>query len=128
MNNDSIYLVSGLFQVRYSPRDRAVVFLLLCDNKMPQQKLLSWRSFLTVEPIILFYAYGLFTSLPLFRQYVYSVISDGKGFPYKELIMEKEGPGCHEDVFGANATLKRLEEEVRRIKFFEFTWQSEGGT
>ena len=42
--------------------------------------------------------------------------------------MEKEGPGCHEDVFGANATLKRLEEEVRWIKFFEFTWQSEGGT
>ena len=42
--------------------------------------------------------------------------------------MEKEGPGCHEDVFGANATLKRLEEEVRRIKFFEFTWLSEGGT
>ena len=42
--------------------------------------------------------------------------------------MEKEGPGCHEDVFGANATLKRLEEEVRRIKFFEFTWRSEGGT
>ena len=84
---------------------------------MPQQKLPSWRSFLTVEPVILFYAYGLFTSLPLFRQYVYSVISDSKGFPYKELIMEKEGQGCHEDVFGTNATLKRLEEEVRRIKF-----------
>ncbi|XP_073241660.1 proton-coupled folate transporter-like [Porites lutea] len=82
---------------------------------MPQQKLPSWRSFLTVEPVILFYAYGLFTSLPLFRQYVYSVISDGKGFPYKELIMEKEGPGCHEDVFGANATLKRLEEEVQSL-------------
>ena len=121
MNNDSIYLVSGLFQVRNSPRDCAVVVLLLYDNKMPRQKLPSWRSFLTVEPVILFYAYGLFTSLPLFRQYVYSVISDGKGFPYKELIMEKEGPGCHEDVFGANATLKRLEEEVRRIKFFDFT-------
>ena len=64
----------------------------------------------------------------MFRQYVYSVISDRKGFPYKELIMEKEGPGCHEDVFGANTTLKRLEEEVRRIKCFEFTWLSEGRT
>ena len=107
--------------MRISPRDCVVVVLLLYDNKMPRQKLPGWRSFLTVEPVILFYAYGLLTAFPLFRQYVYSVISDRKGFPYKELIMEQEGTGCHEDVFGANATLKRLEEEVRRIKFFEFT-------
>ena len=55
MNNNSIYLVSGLFPVRYSARDCAVVFLLLYDNKMPQQKLPSWRSFLTVEPVIMYY-------------------------------------------------------------------------
>ena len=53
------------------------------------------------------------TSIPLFQQYVYSVISEKKGFPYKQLVMDKEGPGCHEDVIGQNSTLKLLEHEVR---------------
>ena len=79
---------------------------------MPRQNLSVWRRYITVEPVIFFYAYGLMASFPLFRQYVYSVVSEMKGFPYKELVMEKDGPGCHEDVFELNSTLKQLEEEV----------------
>ena len=80
---------------------------------MPRQNLPVWRRYATVEPVIFFYAYGLMTSIPLFQQYVYSVVSENKGFPYKQLMMNKDGPGCSEVVLGLNSTLKQLESEVR---------------
>ena len=82
-------------------------------DKMPRGSLPVWRRYLTVEPVIFFYAFGLMTAFPLYRQYVYSVVSEKKGFPYKELVMDKDEPGCHEDFIGQNTTLKQLEEEVR---------------
>ena len=64
-----------------------------------------------MEPVILFYAFGLMTSMPIWEQYVYRIVSDRKGFPYAELVIDKEGPGCN--FTGTNSTLKKLEEEVR---------------
>ena len=80
--------------------------------KMPRQNLPTWRRYLTVEPAIFFYAYGLMMSMPIWRQYVYSVISEMKGFPYEQLMLDKEGPGCQEHFAGPNITLKDLEKEV----------------
>lgn len=82
---------------------------------MPTQNQLPvWRRYLTVEPVMFFFAYGVLASIPLYQQYVYRVISEMKGFPYAELVLNEDGPGCHEDVISQNATLKKLEEEVRR--------------
>ena len=72
-----------------------------------------WRRYLTVEVVIFFYGYGVFAGYLLIQQYVYSVVSEEKGFPYKELVMDKDGPGCHGNMTGLNSTLKRLEKEVR---------------
>lgn len=71
---------------------------------------LTWRSFLTVEPVIFLYAYGLFMAMPTFQQFVYYKISKYKGFPYN--------PEQSDDKFGCpsgnstNMTLKNLEDEV----------------
>lgn len=85
--------------------------------KMPRKTLPTWRRYLTVEPVIFFYAYGLMTSMPIWRQYVYSVISDMKGFPYDELVMGKDEPGCKEHFSGSNSTLRDLEREVIRFNW-----------
>ena len=42
---------------------------------------------------------------------MYRVVSERRGFPYAELVVDKEGPGCN--FTGPNSTLKELEEEVR---------------
>ena len=80
---------------------------------MPDNKRPAWKLYLTVEPVMFFFAYGIMTSLPLYRQYFYWVISEMKGFPYAELLMSKDDPGCHGDIISQNSTLKKLEEEVR---------------
>ena len=80
---------------------------------MLRRKLPTWRGYLTVEPAIFFYAYGLMMSLPIFRQYVYSVISQLKGFPYEQLLLQKEGLGCQVHFAGVNNTLEDVEKEVR---------------
>ncbi|PFX24836.1 proton-coupled folate transporter-like [Stylophora pistillata] len=82
---------------------------------MLRKKLPTWRRYLTVEPVIFFYAYGLVMSRPIFGQYVYSVISQLKGFPYEQLLLEKEGLGCQEHFAGANNTLVDLEKEVQSL-------------
>ena len=80
---------------------------------MLRKKLPTWRRYLTVEPVIFFYAYGLMTSFPILGQYVYSVISKLKGFPYEQLLLQKEGLGCQVHFAGANNTLGDIEKEVR---------------
>ncbi|XP_078357699.1 proton-coupled folate transporter-like isoform X1 [Oculina patagonica] len=81
--------------------------------KMPRQHLRTWRRYLTVEPVILFYAFGLLSSMPIWDQYVYKVVSERMGFPYSELVVDKEGPGCN--FTGPNSTLKELEEKVQSL-------------
>jgi len=52
--------------------------------------------------------------MPIWRQYIYSVISEKKGFPYDELLLGQDEPGCAEHFTGPNSTsLKELEQEVR---------------
>ena len=72
-----------------------------------------WRRYLTVEPVIFFYAYGLITSLPIWQQYVYDAASQLKDFPYKNLTQGRESGGCGDDRFGRNSTLGQKEKEVR---------------
>lgn len=80
---------------------------------MTRKILPTWRRYLTVEPVIFFYAFALMLSMPLWRQYVYFVISKRMGFPYQEMVMEKDEPGCEEHFTGENSTyLKDLEQEV----------------
>lgn len=51
------------------------------------------------------------TSMPIWDQYVYSTLSEKRGFPYAELVMENEGLGCN--FTELNSTLKDLEQKVR---------------
>lgn len=80
---------------------------------MPRHKLPAWRRYLTVEPALFFYAYGFMTGYPLYRQYVYSVFSEQKGFPYREVAKADEGLGCQGNDMAQNSTLRELEREVR---------------
>lgn len=82
---------------------------------MLRKKLPTWRRYLTVEPVIFFYAYGLMMSFPILGQYVYSVISKLKGFPYEQLLLQKEGLGCQVHFAGANNTLGDIEKEVQSL-------------
>ncbi|XP_078357701.1 proton-coupled folate transporter-like [Oculina patagonica] len=83
---------------------------------MTRKVLPTWRRYLTVEPVIFFYAFGLMMSMPLWRQYIYHVISKKMGFPYEELVMEKDEPGCGEHFTGPNSTyLRDLEQEVQSL-------------
>ena len=62
---------------------------------------------LAVEPVLFFYAYGLFMSVPVSQQYVYHRLSEAKGFPYD---FQRESKGC--DAQALNASMKKLEKEV----------------
>ena len=77
---------------------------------MPPQNLPRWRRYLTVEPVVLFYTFGIFMSLPVLTQYVYFKVSKFKGFPYN--VSETAEKGCNDDA-GANSSLKELEKEVQ---------------
>ena len=77
---------------------------------MPPQNLPRWRRYLTVEPVVLFYTFGIFMSLPVLTQYVYFRVSKFKGFPYN--VSETSEKGCNDDA-GANSSLKELEKEVQ---------------
>jgi len=70
-----------------------------------------WRRYLTVEPVVLFYTFGLFMSLPVLTQYVYYRVSKSKGFPYN--ISDTSEEGCVDD--GGNSSMKELEKEVQDI-------------
>ena len=76
---------------------------------MPPPNMQRWRRNLTVEPVVLFYTFGIFMSLPVLTQYVYFRVSRFKGFPYN--ISETTEKGCDVDG-GVNASLKELEKEV----------------
>ncbi|XP_074614367.1 proton-coupled folate transporter-like [Acropora palmata] len=82
---------------------------------MPRHKLPAWRRYLTVEPALFFYAYGFMTGYPLYRQYVYSVFSEQKGFPYREVAKADEGLGCQGNDMAQNSTLRELEREVQSL-------------
>jgi len=70
-----------------------------------------WRRYLTVEPVVLFYTFGLFMSLPVLTQYVYYRVSKSKDFPYN--ISDSSEEGCVDD--GGNSSMKELEKEVQDI-------------
>ncbi|XP_068713045.1 proton-coupled folate transporter-like [Montipora foliosa] len=80
---------------------------------MPRHNLPVWRRYLTVEPVLFFYAYGFFSAFPLYLQYAYSVLSEQNGFPYKEVTAVGDGLGCQESIIAQNDTLKQLEKEVQ---------------
>ncbi|XP_020614310.1 proton-coupled folate transporter-like [Orbicella faveolata] len=80
---------------------------------MPRKISPGWRRYLTVEPVILLYTFGLMTSMPIWDQYVYSTLSEKRGFPYDELVVEKEGLGCN--FTELNSTLKDLEQQVQSL-------------
>lgn len=65
-----------------------------------------------MEPVVLFYTFGIFMSLPVLTQYVYFRVSQFKGFPYN--VSETTEKGCDEDA-GANSSLKELEKEVQDL-------------
>ena len=70
------------------------------------ERQLSWRTFLTVEPVIFLYAFGLFLNVPVSQQYVYYRLSKAKGFPYHF----QENTGCNQE--DLNSSMKELEMEV----------------
>jgi len=51
--------------------------------------------------------------MPIWDQYVYSTLSEKRGFPYDELVVEKEGLGCN--FTELNSTLKDLEQQVQSL-------------
>ena len=62
-----------------------------------------------MEPVVMFYTFGIFMSLPVLTQFVYFKVSKFKGFPYN--VSETSEKGCNENA-GVNASLKELENEV----------------
>lgn len=68
---------------------------------------LSWRQLFTVEPVIFFYAYGLFMHLPIIQQYIYFRVSKAKGFLTHN---SSHSNGCGQDIF--NKSTEMLEKEV----------------
>ncbi|XP_048584882.1 proton-coupled folate transporter [Nematostella vectensis] len=75
---------------------------------MPSQ--VTWRSFLSVEPVLLLYSYSFFMSMPLQRQYAYFRYSQATGFPYD---LKEEKNMCRGGGEIRNATFVRLENEVQ---------------
>ena len=67
---------------------------------------------LTVEPVLFFYAFGFFMSMPIAQQYVYKRLSEARGFPYH--FQQDDGDtGCGSK---SNDTMKKLEKEVYDCK------------
>jgi len=62
----------------------------------------------TVEPVLFFYAFGFFISVPVLQQYVYHRLSVAKGFPYD---FQQENRGCGSQ--SLNKSMKKLEKEVQ---------------
>lgn len=73
---------------------------------MPVQRGFSLRQLLTVEPVLFLYAFGLFMNVPVSQQYIYSRLSEAKGFPYH--FQQKTGCEGKE----LNDSMKKLEKEV----------------
>ena len=73
---------------------------------MPVQSGFSLRQLLTVEPVLFLYAFGLFMNVPVSQQYIYSRLSETKGFPYH--FQQKTGCEGKE----LNDSMKTLEKEV----------------
>ena len=73
---------------------------------MPVKRGFSLRQMLTVEPVLFLYAFGLFMNVPVSQQYIYSRLSEAKGFPYHF----QQKTGCQgKDL---NDSMKKLEKEV----------------
>lgn len=81
---------------------------------MPVQSRFSLRQLLTVEPVLFLYAFGLFMNVPVSQQYIYSRLSEAKGFPYH--FQQKTGCEGKE----LNASMKTLEKEVISHNLFMF--------
>jgi len=71
---------------------------------------LSLKTFLFIEPVLLLYACGFFTSIPVQRQFIYSRYSEDVGFPFSLSSKGKSACGQTGDV--GNDTLKHLETKV----------------
>ena len=76
---------------------------------MPVQRGFSLRQLLTVEPVLFLYAFGLFMNVPVSQQYIYSRLSEAKGFPYHF----QQNTGCEGQEL--NDSMKKLEKEVLAI-------------
>ena len=81
---------------------------------MPVQSGFSLRQLLTVEPVLFLYAFGLFMNVPVSQQYIYSRLSEAKGFPYH--FQQKTGCEGKE----LNDSMKILEKEVLAIIYLCF--------
>lgn len=75
---------------------------------------LSLRQLVTVEPVLFLYAFGLFMNVPVAQQFVYSRLSEAKGFPYH--FQQKTGCEGKE----LNDSMKKLEKEVFISIFVRF--------
>lgn len=73
---------------------------------MRVQRGFSLRQLLTLEPVLFLYAFGLFMNVPVSQQYIYSRLSEAKGFPYH--FQQKTGCEGKE----LNDSMKNLEKEV----------------
>ena len=66
----------------------------------------NWRQLLTVEPVMFFYAYGLFMSQPVFQQYIYHRLSEEHHFPYN---FKEQTSSCGSSL---NESMEKLEKKV----------------
>ncbi|XP_031551724.1 proton-coupled folate transporter-like [Actinia tenebrosa] len=76
-------------------------------------KRFNWRQLLTAEPVVFFYAYGLFMHLPVIQQYIYFRIAKNKGFPYDTTASNSCG-----NETALNATMKGLEKQVQSLSSY----------
>lgn len=67
----------------------------------------NWRQLLTVEPVMFFYAYGLFMALPVFQQYIYHRLSEEHHFPYN---FKEQTSSCGSSL---NESMEKLEKKVQ---------------
>ena len=66
----------------------------------------NWRQLLTVEPVMFFYAYGLFMAMPVFQQYIYHRLSEEHQFPYN---FKEQTSSCGSSL---NESMEKLEKKV----------------
>ncbi|XP_031551725.1 proton-coupled folate transporter-like [Actinia tenebrosa] len=72
---------------------------------------LTWKTFLTVEPVLFLCACAFFMNIPLQKQFIYSKFSQKVGFPYS--LQKDEIHGEMNAV--KNDTMKKLENEVQTL-------------
>ena len=75
----------------------------------------SWKEKLRYapEPAVLLLLFSFMLSMPIRTQYVYSRISELKGFNYS--YHSKPHSGCDHSTMDRNSTQSHLQQEVRRV-------------